>query len=78
MYNTIKFVKKTLLEKYVIDESNSINKEEIQVNIWPNLEKVIRREDKENQSKSNIIFENYLKRKERKKSKMLFHLIYHL
>ena len=41
VHNTIKFVKKTLLEKYVIDESNNINKEEIQVNIWPNLEKDI-------------------------------------
>ena len=69
VYNTIKFVKKTLLEKYVIDESNSINKEEIQVNIWPNLEKVLRREDKENQSKSNIIFENYLKKNLNKYSK---------
>jgi hypothetical protein len=61
IYNTIKIVKKTLLEKTIIHESNKTNKEEIQINIWPNLKTLIEKEDIKNQEIANLIFENHLK-----------------
>lgn len=70
IYNTIKLVKQTLLEKYVIYESNVTNQEEIQTNIWPNLKKIIKKEDEENQTKCSKIFETYLKNNLNKYSKI--------
>ena len=70
IYNTIKLVKQTLLEKYVIYESNVTNQEEIQKNIWPNLKKIIKKEDEENQTKCSKIFETYLKNNLNKYSKI--------
>ena len=70
IYNTIKLVKQTLLEKYVIYESNVTNQEEIQSNIWPNLKKIIIKEDEENQKINLEIFETYLKNNLNKYSKI--------
>ena len=70
IYNTIKLVKQTLLEKYIIYESNVTNQEEIQKNIWPNLKKIIKKEDEENQTKCSKIFETYLKNNLNKYSKI--------
>ena len=70
IHNTIKLVKQTLLEKYVIYESNVTNQEEIQTNIWPNLKKIIKKEDEENQTKCSKIFETYLKNNLNKYSKI--------
>ena len=70
VYNTIKLVKKTLLKKYVIYESNVTNQEEIQSNIWPNLKKIIKKEDEENQKINKKIFETYLKNNLNKYSKI--------
>ena len=60
-YNTIKLVKKTLLKKYVINESNKTNQKEIQRNIWPNLKKIIKKEDRNNQQICDNLFKKYLK-----------------
>ena len=70
VYNTIKLVKQTLLKKYVIYESNVTNQEEIQSNIWPNLKKIIKKEDEENQKINKKIFETYLKNNLNKYSKI--------
>ena len=70
IYNTIKLVKQTLLKKYVIYESNVTNQEEIQTNIWPNLKKIIIKEDEENQKINLEIFETYLKNNLNKYSKI--------
>ena len=70
VYNTIKLVKQTLLKKYVIYESNVTNQEEIQTNIWPNLKKIIKKEDEDNQNISSEIFETYLKNNLNKYSKI--------
>ena len=70
VYNTIKLVKQTLLKKYVIYESNVTNQEEIQSNIWPNLKKIIKKEDEENQKINEKIFETYLKNNLNKYSKI--------
>ena len=70
IYNTIKLVKQTLLKKYVIYESNVTNQEEIQSNIWPNLKKIIKKEDEENQKINKKIFETYLKNNLNKYSKI--------
>ena len=70
VYNTIKLVKQTLLKKYVIYESNVTNQEEIQSNIWPNLKKIIKKEDEENQKINKKIFETYLKNNLNKYSKV--------
>ena len=70
VYNTIKLVKQTLLKKYVIYESNVTNQEEIQNNIWPNLKKIIKKEDEENQKINKKIFETYLKNNLNKYSKI--------
>ena len=70
VYNTIKLVKQTLLKKYVIYESNVTNKEEIQTNIWPNLKKIIKKEDEDNQNICSEIFETYLKNNLNKYSKI--------
>ena len=59
--NTIKVVKKTLLEKTIINESNLTNKNEIQNNIWPHLTEVIKKEDKNNKIIIDNIFENNMK-----------------
>ena len=59
--NTIKVVKKTLLEKTIINESNLTNKNEIQNNIWPHLKEVIKNEDKNNKIIIDNIFENNMK-----------------
>ena len=67
--NTIKLVKDTLIKKYVVNESNITNKEEIQKNIWPNLKKIIKREDKKFQNDCDILFKNYLKNNLNKYSK---------
>ena len=69
IYNTIKLVKKTLLEKTIIKESYSTNKTEIQINIWPNIKTVIENEDKKNQEIANKIFEKHLKNNLNKYSK---------
>jgi len=61
VYNTIKLVKKTLLKKYVINESNKTNQKEIQRNIWPNLKKIIKKEDRNNQQICDNLFKKYLK-----------------
>ena len=61
IYNTIKLVKKTLLEKTIINESNSTNKTELQINIWPNLKAIIEKENLKNKEIANMIFENHLK-----------------
>ena len=61
VFNTIKLVKKTLLKKYVINESNKTNKKEIQRNIWPNLKKLIKKEDRNNQYICDNLFKKYLK-----------------
>ena len=70
VYNTIKLVKQTLLKKYVIYESNVTNQEEIQSNIWPNLKKIIKKEDEENEKINKKIFETYLKNNLNKYSKI--------
>ena len=70
VYNTIKLVKQTLLKKYVIYESNVTNQEEIQSNIWPNLKKIIKKEDEENEIINKKIFETYLKNNLNKYSKI--------
>ena len=70
VYNTIKLVKQTLLKKYVIYESNVTNQEEIQTNIWPNLKKIIKKEDEDNQNICSEIFETYLKNNLNKYSKI--------
>ena len=70
VYNTIKLVKNTLLEKLVIEESNKTNQNEIQKNIWPNLKKIIKKEDRNNQIKCDNIFKNYLKNNLNKYSKI--------
>ena len=70
VYNTIKLVKQTLLKKYVIYESNVTNQEEIQSNIWPNLKKIIKKEEEENQKINKKIFETYLKNNLNKYSKI--------
>ena len=59
--NTIKLVKKTLLEQTIINESNLTNKKEIQNNTWPYLKEVLKNEDKNNQEVVNSIFEEHLK-----------------
>ena len=59
--NTIKLVKKTLLERTIIDESNKTNKAEIQNNIWPYFKNVIKNEDNKNYENIQKIFENHLK-----------------
>ena len=69
VYNTIKLVKNTLLKNLVVRESNNTNQEEIQKNIWPNLKKIIKREDKKNQKNCDIIFNKYLKNNLNKYSK---------
>ena len=69
VYNTIKLVKNTLLEKLVIEESSRTNGNEIKKNIWPNLKKIIKKEDKNNQKICDNIFKNYLKNNLNKYSK---------
>jgi hypothetical protein len=61
VYNTIKLVKKTLIKKLVINESNKTNQKEIQRNIWPNLKKIIKKEDRNNQQICDNLFKKYLK-----------------
>ncbi len=61
VYNTIKFVKNTLIKELVIKESKKTNEEEMKVNIWPNMKRLIKKEDKNNQDICSIIFETYLK-----------------
>ena len=58
--NTIKLVKKTLLEKTIMSQYYSTNKKELE-NIWPNLKTVIGKEDKNNQEMNKKFFENHLK-----------------
>ena len=60
IFNTIKFVKETLLKKAIRNESNNTNKEELQVNTWSPLKNVIDSEDKKNQKIANDIYEKYL------------------
>ena len=69
VYNTIKLVKNTLLEKLVIEESSRTNGNEIKKNIWPNLKKIIKKEDGNNQKICDNIFKNYLKNNLNKYSK---------
>ena len=61
VYNTIKLVKKTLIKKLVINESNKTNQKEIQRNIWPNFKKIIKKEDRNNQQICDNLFKKYLK-----------------
>jgi len=67
--NTIKLVKKTLLEKTIMSQSYCTNKKELEKNIWPNLKTVIVKEDKNNQELSKNFFENHLKNNLNKYSK---------
>ena len=76
--NTIKLVKKTLLAKTIINESNQTNKNEIENNIWPYFKEVIKNADKINQEKINDVFENHLKKTlnnySKEKNKEFLHL----
>ena len=67
--NTIKLVKKTLLEKTIMSQSYCTNKKELGNNIWPNLKTVIEKEDKNNQERYTNFFENHLKNNLNKYSK---------
>ena len=58
--NTIKLVKETLLKNTIRNESNSTNKEELQINTWPPLKAVIESEDKKNQKIVEQIYNKYL------------------
>ena len=60
IFNTIKFVKETLLKNTIRNESNNTNKEELQVNTWSPLKNVIESEDKKNQKIAEQIYEKYL------------------
>ena len=71
IYNTIEFIKETLLKNTIRDESNSVNKEELQINTWPPLKSVIDSEDKKNQEIVKQIYEKYLSNNLNKYSKEL-------
>ena len=71
IFNTIKFVKETLLKKTIRHESNNTNKEELQVNTWSPLKNVIDSEDKKNQKIVDDIYEKYLMNNLNKYSKEL-------
>jgi hypothetical protein len=71
IFNTIKFIKETLLKKTIRTESNSTNKEELQINTWPALKDVIDSEDKKNQQKVNEIYSKHLLNNLNKYSKEL-------
>ena len=60
IYNTLRFIKDTLLKKTIRNESNNTNKEEIQVNTWSPLKNVIESEDKKNQIIVEQVYEEYL------------------
>ena len=60
IFNTIKFIKETLLKKTIRNESNNTNKDELQINTWPPLKSVIESEDQKNQKKVQKIYEKYL------------------
>ena len=60
IYNTLRFIKDTLLKKTIRNESNNTNKEEIQVNTWSPLKNVIESEDKKNQKIVEQVYEEYL------------------
>ena len=60
IFNTIKFVKETLLKNTIRNESNNTNKEELQVNTWSPLKNVIESENKKNQNIAEQIYEKYL------------------
>ena len=60
IYNTLRFIKETLLKKTIRSESNNTNKEELQVNTWSPLKSVIESEDKKNQKIAEQVYEQYL------------------
>ena len=60
IYNTLRFIKDTLLKKTIRNESNNTNKEELQVNTWSPLKNVIESEDKKNQKIVEQVYEQYL------------------
>ena len=60
IYNTLRFIKDTLLKKTIRNESNNTNKEELQVNTWSPLKNVIESEDKKNQKIVEQVYEEYL------------------
>lgn len=71
IFNTLRFIKKTLLQNTIRTESNSTNKEELQINTWPPLKAVIDSEDKKNQEKVKKIYNNHLLNNLNKYSKEL-------
>jgi hypothetical protein len=60
IFNTIRFIKETLLKRTITTESNSTNKEELQINTWSPLKDVIDFEDKKNQQKVKEIYDKHL------------------
>ena len=71
IFNTLQFVKETLLKKTIRNESNTTNKEELQINTWSPLKSVIEYEDKRNQEIVENIYEKYLLNNLNKYSKVL-------
>ena len=71
IFNTIRFIKETLLKRTIRTESNSTNKEELQINTWPPLKAVIDSEDKKNQIKVKEIYDKHLMNNLNKYSKEL-------
>ena len=71
IYNTLQFIKETLLKKTIRNESNTTNKEELQINTWSPLKNIIEYEDKRNQEIVENIYEKFLLNNLNKYSKIV-------
>ena len=71
IFNTLQFLKETTLKRTIRTESNTTNKEELQINTWSPLKSIIEYEDKRNQEIVENIYEKYLLNNLNKYSKQL-------